>query len=79
MKITNIWKTHKLERSITQSLISFERSRIHDLITDPQTAHDPVSRAQNVKDALGVFLSHQLWEKAHPDKMWDEKGSTFPD
>ena len=74
-------KTHKLERydHPVLDLSPKERSRVHDLITDPQTAHDPVARDENVKDALGVFLSHQLWEKAHSDKMWNEKGSTFPD
>jgi hypothetical protein len=55
-----------------------ERERIHDLINDPRTAHDPAARDQNVKDALILFLSHQLWETTHPGKMWDEKGSAFP-
>ena|SRR6201996_9748569 len=55
-----------------------ERSRIDNLINDLHTAHDPGARDQNVKDALTLFLSHQLWEKAHPGKMWDEKGSAFP-
>jgi Protein of unknown function (DUF1488) len=55
-----------------------ERSRVSDLINDPQTANDPVARDRNVNDALASFLNHQLWETAHPGKMWDEKGSTFP-
>ena len=48
-----------------------ERSRLHDLIDDPQTANDPVARDKNVKDALAEFLGHQLWEKSHPGQLWD--------
>jgi len=49
-----------------------ERSRLHDLINDPRTADDPIARDKNVKDALAVFLDHQLWEKSHPGQLWDE-------
>jgi|SRR5580704_19178432 hypothetical protein len=59
-------------------LSPMERTRIHDLINDPRATHDPATRDRNVKDALGLFLSHQVWEAAHPGKLWDEKGSTFP-
>jgi len=55
-----------------------ERTRIHDLITDSQTAHDPAARDKNVKDAPTLCLSYQLWEKAHPGKMWNEPGTAFP-
>jgi hypothetical protein len=73
-------KTQNLERynHPVLDLSPKERTRLHDLINDPQTAHDPIVRDQNVKDALELFLSHELWERAHPGKMWDEKGSTFP-
>jgi hypothetical protein len=74
-------KTHGLERydHPVLDLSPSERSRIDDLINDTRTTNNPVARDQNVKDALALALSHQLWEKAHPGKMWDEKGSTFPD
>jgi hypothetical protein len=73
-------KTQNLERynHPVLDLSPKERSRVHDLINDPQTANDPAARDQNVKDALALFLSHELWERANPGKMWDEKGSTFP-
>ena len=48
-----------------------ERSRLHALINDPQTANDPVVRDKNVKDALAEFLNHQLWESLHPGQLWD--------
>jgi hypothetical protein len=48
-----------------------EQTRVHNLINDPQTANDPTARARNVKDALSLFLEHQLWEKAHPGELWD--------
>jgi hypothetical protein len=73
-------KTHNLERydHPVLDLSPRERSRIHDLITDSGTAHDPAVRDKNVEDALALFLSHQLWEKKHLGKMWDEPGSAFP-
>jgi hypothetical protein len=46
-----------------------ERSHLHYLINDPQP--DAVVRDENVKDMLGSFLEHQLWEKAHPGELWD--------
>ena len=45
--------------------------RLHNLINDLRTANDPVARDKNVKDALDIFLQHQLWEKAHPGELWD--------
>ena len=48
-----------------------EQARVHGLINDPRTANDPAMRDSNVKDALGVFLEHQLWEKQHPGELWD--------
>ena len=48
-----------------------ERVRVHNLINDPRTANDPAARDRNVKDALALFLEHQLWEKAHPGELWD--------
>ena len=48
-----------------------ERQRMHNLINDPGTANDPIIRNKNVKDALAIFLEHQLWEKAHPGELWD--------
>jgi hypothetical protein len=40
-----------------------ERSRLHNLINDPQTANDPTAGDENVRDALAEFLDHRLWEK----------------
>ena len=73
-------KTHNLERynHPVLDLSPMERTRIHDLINDPRATHDPATRDRNVKDALGLFLSHQVWEAAHPGKLWDEQGSAFP-
>jgi hypothetical protein len=48
-----------------------EGARVHNLINDPRTANDPTARDRNVKDALALFLEHQLWEKAHPGELWD--------
>jgi hypothetical protein len=48
-----------------------ERQRVHNLINDPETAGDQIARNKNVKDALAIFLEHQLWEKAHPGELWD--------
>ena len=46
-----------------------ERSRLHDLINDPRSG--AAVRDMNVRDALALFLEHQLWEKAHPGELWD--------
>ena len=46
-----------------------ELSRLQNLINDPQP--DAAVRDKNVKDTLGLFLEHQLWEKAHPGELWD--------
>jgi hypothetical protein len=54
-----------------------ERSHLHDLINDPLTANDLYTRDKNVKDALALSLSHQLWEKANPGQRWDEVGSPY--
>jgi hypothetical protein len=48
-----------------------ERTRVHALINDPQTANDPAARDKIVKHELGIFLEHQLWEKQHPGELWD--------
>jgi hypothetical protein len=63
--------TQSLERSDAPvlDLSPKERSRVHDLINDPQT--DVVVRDKKIKDMLGLFLAHQLWEKAHPGELWD--------
>jgi hypothetical protein len=73
-------KTQLLERydAPIPQLGPKERTRLHNLITDPETANDPSARDKNVKDAIAVFLSHQVWEKAHPGKLWDAPNSTFP-
>jgi len=64
-------KTQSLERydAPLPNLSPKERSRLHYLINDPQP--DAAVRDKNVKDTLGVFLEHQLWEKAHPGELWD--------
>src|ERR1700722_177898 len=46
-----------------------ERQRVHNFINDPETAGDQIARNKNVKDALAIFLEHQLWEKAHPGEL----------
>ena len=73
-------KTQKVERydAPILDLSPKQRSLIHNLITDSQTANDPAARDQSVKDALAVYLSHQLWEKAHLGQYWDAPGSKFP-
>jgi hypothetical protein len=48
-----------------------EWQRVHNLINDPETAGDQIARDKNVKDALAIFLEHQVWEKAHPGELWD--------
>jgi hypothetical protein len=64
-------KTQHLERDDAPvlDLSPNERSRLHVLINDPQS--DTAVRDKNVKDALALFLEHQLWEKAHPGELWD--------
>jgi hypothetical protein len=47
-----------------------EWSRLHYLINNAQP--DAAARDKNVKDTLGLFLGHQLWEKAHPKELWDD-------
>ena len=66
-------RTQKIERydAPVLDLSPKERTRVHDLINDPQTTDDPAARDKNIKDALGLFLEHQLWEKQHPGEMWD--------
>jgi hypothetical protein len=66
-------KTQHIERSDAPilNLSPKERQRVHNLINDPSTANDPTARNANVKDALALFLEHQLWEKAHPGELWD--------
>jgi hypothetical protein len=63
--------TQRLERydAPVPDLSPKERSRLHALINDPQS--DAAVRDKNVKDALALFLEHQLWEKAHPGELWD--------
>ena len=54
-----------------------ERAHLHDLITDPKTANDASARDKNVKEVLALFLRHQLWEEAHPGRLWDAPGSEY--
>jgi hypothetical protein len=64
-------RTQSLERydAPVLDLSPKERSRLHALINDPQS--DAAVRDRNVKETLGLFLEHQLWEKAHPGELWD--------
>jgi hypothetical protein len=64
-------KTQNIERydAPVLDLSPNERSRLHNLIHDPQS--DAAVRDKTVKDTLGLFLEHQLWEKAHPGELWD--------
>ena len=64
-------RTQSLERydAPVLNLGPKERSRLHDLINDPRS--EAALRDMNVKDALALFLEHQLWEKAHPGELWD--------
>ena len=64
-------RTQSLERydAPVLNLGPKERSRLHNLINDPQS--DAAVRDKNVKGPLGLFLEHQLWEKAHPGELWD--------
>jgi hypothetical protein len=54
-----------------------ERSHLHDLINDPRSVDELYARDKNVKDALALFLSHQLCEKANPGQMWDAPDSKY--
>jgi hypothetical protein len=54
-----------------------ERSHLHDLINDPRSFDELYARDKDVKDALTLFLSHQLWEKANPGQMWDALDSKY--
>jgi len=71
--------TQRLERTDAPLplLSPRERAHLHDLITDPKTANDASARDKNVKDALALFLKHQLWDEAHPGKFWDVPGSQY--
>jgi hypothetical protein len=64
-------KTRHIERDAAPmlDLSPKEQARLHNLINNP--ANDPTARDGNVKDALALFLEHQLWEKAHPGELWD--------
>jgi hypothetical protein len=64
-------RTQSLERydAPLSKLSPKERSHLHYLINDPQP--DAIVRDENVNDTLGLFLEHQLWEKAHPGELWD--------
>jgi len=57
-------RTQSLERydAPVLNLSPKELSRLHNLINDPQP--DAAVRDKNVKDTLGLFLEHQLWESA---------------
>ena len=72
-------KTQSLERhdAPVLNLGPKERSRLHDLINDPRS--EAALRDMNVKDALALFLEHQLWEKAHPGELWDNQRSEMLD
>jgi hypothetical protein len=63
-------RTPSLERydAPVLNLSPKERAYLHDLINEPQS--DATVRDKSVKDALGSFLEHQLWEKAHPGELW---------
>jgi hypothetical protein len=64
-------KTQHIERDHAPvlDLSPKERSRLHVLINEPRT--DAVARDENIKNAVALFLEHQLWEKAHPGELWD--------
>ena len=64
-------KTQSLERYDAPMLHLSPKgqSHLHYLINDPQL--DAAVRDKNVEDTLGLFLEHQLWEKAHPGELWD--------
>ena len=61
-------KTQHIERSDAPilDLSPKERQRVHNLINDPSTANDPTARNASVKDALALFLEHQLSKRRTP-------------
>jgi hypothetical protein len=62
---------HVDHKAAVLDISPMERETLHYLINDPQAATDPVTHDKKVKNALGEFLAHQLWEKSHPGQLWD--------
>jgi hypothetical protein len=65
--------TQGVERTsaLLQSLSPREQARLHALINDAATAHNPATRERDVANALTKFKEHQAWEAAHPGELWD--------
>jgi hypothetical protein len=57
--------------AVLRSLSPREQARLHALINDAATAHDPATRERDVANALAKFREHQSWEEAHPGELWD--------
>jgi hypothetical protein len=56
-----------------QKMSPKELYRLHRLINDERTQHNPKSRTEAVMAALAEFEGQQQWEKANPGHLWDGK------
>jgi hypothetical protein len=59
------------DSAVMQGLSPKEQARLHAMINDRATEHDPAARAKNVADALALYQEHQRWELEHPGQLWD--------
>ena len=57
---------------VVEGLSPREQARLHAIIIDLRTIDDPAARAKGVADAIAEYQGHQLWEREHPGKLWDE-------
>jgi hypothetical protein len=63
---------------VIRGLSPKEQSRLHVLINDLTTEHDPIARAKYVSEALAEFKNHQEWEVEHPGQIWGEPKQRIP-
>jgi hypothetical protein len=60
------------DSAVMRALSPKEQARLHAIITDSATEHDPAARAKNVADELELYRKHQRWEQEHPGQLWDQ-------
>jgi hypothetical protein len=60
------------DSAVLRALSPKEQARLHAIIIDRASEHDPTARAKNVADALALYQEHQRWELEHPGQLWDQ-------
>jgi len=60
------------DSAVIRALSPKDQARLHAIIINRASEHDPAARAKNVADALELYQEHQRWELEHPGQLWDQ-------